>query len=101
MPSLNFKPEFADAVRTAEKTQTIRLKRNPAIKAGDILYLWVNKRTKNAQKLAEVIVTSIDDVSIEIVESKPVIYLNNIPLHPVHYNNFAQKDGFKNADDFF
>ncbi len=57
MPALNFQKQFAAAVESGEKRQTIRAfrkdGRNP--KPGDTLYLYTGMRTKQCRKLGEVI----------------------------------------------
>ena len=56
MPALNFQKQFADAVESGKKLQTIRAyrkdKRDP--KPGDTLYLYTGMRTKQCRKLGEV-----------------------------------------------
>ena len=51
MPSLNFQKQFAAAVESGEKRQTIRLVRKNPIKAGDKLYLFTGQRTKWSRRL--------------------------------------------------
>lgn len=51
MPQLNFSPQFAPAVESGAKRQTIRATRKVPIKAGDTLYLFTGLRTKQARRL--------------------------------------------------
>lgn len=49
MPALNFKKQFAEAVESGKKTQTIR--KGDRIKTGDDLYLYTGMRTKQCRLL--------------------------------------------------
>lgn len=51
MPALNFQKQFAAAVESGEKRQTIRLVRKNPIKRGDKLYLFTGQRTKWCRRL--------------------------------------------------
>lgn len=99
MPALNFKEQFAQAVESGAKTQTIRKPRK--IKAGDTVQLFTGQRTKQCRRLGTGIVKCISKIDIELVGCERVIYINDVRLHPVHYHDFAKKDGFSFYDDFF
>ena len=53
MPLLGFKREFAEAVRSGAKRQTIRARRKRPFRIGDVLYLYTGLRTKKCRKLGE------------------------------------------------
>lgn len=59
-PAFNFQAQFADAVESGEKRQTIRKLRKDGRdpKVGDTLYLYTGMRTKACRKLGEAVCTS-------------------------------------------
>ncbi len=100
MPALNFKKEFADAVESGEKTQTIRRVWKRPIKKGDTLYLRVGMRTSNGRRLRKVVCLGVTPVRITrydilVKGSGPQFRGYVIP------DQFAQKDGFVSANAFF
>lgn len=64
MPLLNFQKQFADAVKSGSKSQTIRAPRKHPIKRGDTLYLYTGLRTKNAELLRKVECESVSEITI-------------------------------------
>jgi hypothetical protein len=48
---LNFKEQFAAAVKSGRKRQTIRKRRKNPIRVGDTLAFWTGLRTKGARPL--------------------------------------------------
>ncbi len=66
MPALNFQKQFAPAVESGEKRQTIRAfrkdKRDP--KVGQILYFFTGMRHKGCRRLGKAICLSVDQVTI-------------------------------------
>ena len=64
MPSISFKLQFADAVESGRKRQTIRAPRNRPIKVGDPVYLFTGMRTKQCRRLG--VGTCTETHSIEI-----------------------------------
>ena len=90
MPALNFSPQFADAVESGEKTQTIRRHRKKPIVAGDTLYLYTGQRTKNCRKLGEVVCRSVQDIAIGEV----VISVDGLPLDYDRRSLLIERDGF-------
>lgn len=107
MPALNFKKEFARAVETGEKRQTVRAHRKdgrPHCKQGDTIKLYTGMRTKSCRLLAEATVLSIKPVRIEATE----MWLDGQRLHASIFsrdqfdptdNEFAQADGFTSFMD--
>ena len=53
MVAINFSAQFADAVASGQKTQTIR--RSARAAAGQVLQLYTGQRTKACRKLADAI----------------------------------------------
>lgn len=93
MIAINFKKEFADAVASGKKTQTIR--RTNRFKVGDTLQLMSDER-----KLGEGVVEDIYKVAIYckliykiVPRRKPMVALKEKQL-----NFFARRDGFKDFE---
>ena len=61
---MGFQSQFAAAVESGEKTQTIRATRVYPIEKGDRLFLWTGLRTTQARKLGEGIVESAAPITI-------------------------------------
>ncbi len=93
MPALNFAAQFADAVESGQKTQTIRLKRKRPIVAGDRLVLYTGQRTKQCRKLLETTCWYTQHVVIMATATK----LDGVRLGGCDPNFFAQDDGFDSA----
>jgi hypothetical protein len=91
--ALNFQPQFADAVATGQKRQTIRRKNR--FKEGDQLQLYTGQRTKECRKLGDAVVLRVRPVAIW--HDGPVV--NGIPLYGWHATKFAQRDGFSGVGE--
>ncbi len=91
MIALNFKEQFADAVATGKKTQTIR--RTNRFKVGDALQLYTGQRTKKCRKLGEAVVTGICDVCI--LKTRILVGEFFVDTCKASLNEFAHEDGFK------
>jgi len=96
MPALNFKKQFAEAVRNGDKTQTIRATRKRPIKEGDTLYLYTGQRTKGCEKLSEVRCTSVESITMwrNGNVSWPVVMLNGKKLKLKELKELVTADGF-------
>ena len=97
MVAINFRKQWAEAVASGEKRQTIRAPRKDSrahCKIGDSLQLYVGMRTKGCHKLADATCTDIEPVYIEVDGS---IRLGDAKLTEVGANKLARADGFKNA----
>ena len=68
MPALNFQKQFAAAVESGEKRQTIRKQRKHPIKLGDKLYLFTGQRTKWCRR---VVVRRAVEVIRRVVKGLP------------------------------
>ncbi len=100
MPALNFKKQFAPAVESWEKRQTIRArrkdKRDPV--AGQTLYLFTGMRTKGCRRLGEIICKETQPICIE--ENMDIIVGTHC-LSTVEEMEIAKKDGFDSRVDFY
>lgn len=95
MVAFNFSPEFADAVASGEKRQTIRRTRRG--KPGDRVQLYTGQRTAKCRKLRE------DDPVLETVDYVHIdptgITLGDTRKHPSSTDEFARLDGFRDFSD--
>ena len=69
MPALNFQEQFAAAVESGEKRQTIRSERKRPIKVGDTLYLYTGMRTKRCRKLGSAGCVGIEEIRINLISA--------------------------------
>ncbi len=97
MPQFNFKKQFAPAVESGKKRQTIRAKRkdgrNPHV--GDKLYLFVGLRTKGCRRLGEAICLIVHQITID----QEGINIDGRWLNPWEKLQVANADGFKTFHD--
>ena len=99
MPALNFKKQFAPAVRDKTKRQTIRATRKRPIRIGNTLYLYTGMRTKSCELLAT---TSCRlAVPILINRSTHTVYLAGRDLPRKEQVALARNDGFTSLADFY
>lgn len=99
MVAYNFKPQFAGAVESGEKTQTIRRngKRRHA-KPGDTLQLYSGMRTKSCRLLKTA--KCLNTWAIEIRPDGRV-YLDGDLLNDIdQVQQLAQDDGFGDVPEF-
>lgn len=97
MPAYNFKAEFAEAVESGKKRQTIRLRRKRPTKVGDRLYLYSGMRTKRCRKLREATCRCVKPVDI----FRGTIRLGGRFLGLAEQVDFVEMDGFESEADFF
>lgn len=99
MPAYNFKAQFAQDVEFGRKRQTIRPRRKRPTVPGDTLYLNTGMRTKACRRLRTEtckIVTPIE------IRAQSILFIDrSIPYWSVEAYEFAQRDGFRNAPEFF
>ncbi len=106
MPAINFKKEFADAVESGEKTQTIRRVWKRPIKKGDTLYLRVGMRASNGRRLRKVVclgvtAVKIDEAGVLVPWPKGHTLAGRMcRLVTFAMDDFAKKDGFDSVDAF-
>jgi len=105
MALLNFKNQFAEAVKLGHKKQTIRAERKKPFKVGERLYLYTGLRTKKTKKLGEAVVTDVTTIIIR--PKKLATYIGDMPCaitDTATLDAFAIRDGFKDYTemaDFF
>ena len=94
MVAINFKRQFADAVREGRKRQTIRRdrKRNPIV-TGTKLQLYVAQRSSNAEKLLETVCTKTEAISINGDGSWVMVGGRDLTFE--QKQELAHADGFK------
>lgn len=97
VPSLNFKAEFADAVESGEKRQTIRRRWRRPIQKGDDLYLYTGLRTKAVRLLGMAICESEEPIRIQY----GLIEVAGCVLGWGDRVRFIRADGFERYRDFF
>lgn len=89
MVAFNFSPEFADAVASGEKCQTVRKTRRG--KAGDPAQLFTGQRTKKCRKLREdTTLCYVDYVHI----APGFLTVGTAEKHAGNVDAFARRDGF-------
>lgn len=92
MPSFDFKPGFAEPIRSGWKVQTIR--RSKRCQTGDMMQLFTGLRTRQCQRIANVSCILSDYVHLE----RGGISFGNKARHP-DVDDFARWDGFRDYDD--
>lgn len=90
MVALNFSPEFAEAVASGRKTQTIR--QSARVKPGQRIQLYTGQRTKACRRLGEAI--CIDVTYIGMTEHR--LTLGDVRRFTRSMDEFAHADGFPN-----
>lgn len=109
MPAINFKKQFADAIREGSKGQTIRKRRKYPIKVGDSLTLYTGMRTKKCELLQMTTCTRIRKVLIEEVMDHLTdasdalgyrVFVDGKLLNRKQGTALASVDGFKSLDEF-
>ncbi len=97
MPAYNFKAQFAEAVETGQKRQTLRPKRKRPTKPGDTLYLYTGMRTKQCRKLREARCSSVTPVTIHADR----ITINGRTIAVAEATALARADGFAHLEAFY
>lgn len=96
MPALNFSSQFADAVESGRKTQSIRALRKRPFQVGDKLFFYTGMRTKQCRKLGEGIIVSVDEIKIDGLG-----ILINKHCIPIDFDKFAKADGFNSWQEMY
>jgi hypothetical protein len=91
--AFNFSPEFADAVASGAKCQTVR--KTQRAKKGDTLQLFTGQRTKACRKLREAECLYVDYVHI----APEGLTFGDTDKHAGNADAFAKRDGFKDYAD--
>lgn len=95
MVALNFKPRFAERVRTGAKTQTIR--KSARVTPGQAIQLYTGQRTAKCQKLGDAICTDCMYVGL----TARGVTLGNASKFPGTHDDFARADGFADYDQMW
>lgn len=104
MPALNFQKQFAPAVKSGKKRQTIRAARsdgrNPRV--NQMLYLYTGMRTKGCRKLGEGVCRQSLPVYMNEHDNGMIdLYINGDAMDFDQVEQLAKDDGFDNVDDFY
>lgn len=104
MAIYNFKPQFADPIRSGAKTQTIRArgKRKPP-KVGDLAHCYTGLRTQHVCLLGAFPIVRVDSISISSASRTVSVPTNGTwrPMDEAEIERLARHDGFASADEFF
>lgn len=94
MPALNFQKQFAEAVESGNKCQTIRAYRKDGRdpKVGDTLYLYYGMRTTQCRKLGE---AECSDVRGILIQRPWIQIVSDDPALPADPDMIARDDGFQ------
>ena len=97
MPAYNFQAQFADAVESRIKRQTIRAERKDGYvpEVGSRFVGYTGMRTKNCRKLVEGTISEVLPIAIK----DEGIWLAGVPLNDAQANVLALHDGFDSAKD--
>lgn len=102
MFTLNFHKQFAQAVETGKKRQTIRALRKDGRKpaVGDDLRLYTGMRTSDCRRLADA--TCMAVLPVKILERGPdwVVFVGGNELSFCEQIDFARDDGFNSRAEF-
>ena len=104
MVAYNFQQQFAPAVKSGEKLQTIRaLGKRRHAKSGDYLQLYTGMRTKSCRKLLDSICISSEPIGIsgdmQVFVGGAGETIKILPIEEVE--KLAIADGFDSAEAFF
>ena len=108
MVAYNFISQFADAVESGEKVQTIRKRgKKRHARVGDRIQLYTGMQTKSCKLLRVGVCIEFADINIFRDESGHgvKVYLGGllgfVCLHENQIEQFSKNDGVKSIDDFF
>lgn len=93
--TLNFKQQFAAAVKSGRKRQTIRASGKRQYKAGQVLHLYTGLRRPGAKLLRKVKVKRTFHVGI----GEHAIWLDHFTLSPLTAQGLAKADGFGSVEE--
>lgn len=106
MPALSFQKQFAPAVESGKKLQTVRpLRKVRPFRVGDVAALYTGMRTKNCRLLGSGDVISVEPIEIASCDlqagARAIIRVNIGPwsLSKKEREAFAKADGFTDARD--
>lgn len=94
MPAYNFKQQFAEAVESGRKTQTIRRPRKRPPRPGDRLKLYTGQRTKSCRLLREVTCTQVLPIRLD----RDSVRVSGTRLSETALTWLALADGFESGE---
>lgn len=104
MSAYGFKAQFAAAVSSGKKRQTIRALRKKGRHAlpGEAMQLYTGMRTKDCRKLLDPdpVCASVDPISILLCVDGVQVFLNEEQLGPRELTRLALADGFGGPLEF-
>ncbi len=103
MPALSFSV-FREKILSGEKTQTIRVLRKRPFQVGDKLYLYWHQRSKDCEKLGEVICTEAFRIWFVVGWKYIGIFVrvergDYAPLSRQEMDYLARRDGFTDVEE--
>lgn len=104
MAIYNFKTQFAGAIRSGSKTQTIRAHgKRPPPKVGDLAYCYTGLRTRDVCRLGAFRIVGVTQISISAAGRSVSVPRCGAwcSLTDDEIEQLARADGFASADDFF
>ena len=106
MPVIGLKNQFVPLILNGTKRQTIRSTRKRPFKNGDILYLYKNHRTPQAEKIGEYECKSVENIEMNFSPYKDIpgiweVILDGKGLTGEEVREIARADGFKTNKEFF
>jgi hypothetical protein len=108
MPSLDFKRQFADAVKSGKKRQTIRASGRRDWQAGDTLHFFTGLRSGDRKRLGKATLLSVQAIRIDcagrhidLEKTLPHGVRYMAPLFDDEAREVARADGFASLDAFF
>jgi len=94
MPAYNFKQQFAEAVESGAKRQTLRRPRKRPTQPGDRLRLYTGQRTKSCRLLREVTCTQVLPIHLD----RDSVRVSGMRLSETALTWLALADGFENGE---
>lgn len=97
----SFKARFVPLIQSGKKLTTIRAPRKDGKlpKPGEVLHLFTGMRTKQCQKIAEVICKRVLPIRIWRERGVNGVTLNGVTLSGAGRNQVAWRDGFENWEE--
>ncbi|MEM6837665.1 MAG: hypothetical protein AAF609_12515 [Cyanobacteria bacterium P01_C01_bin.120] len=103
MVAYNFQPQFAEAISTWQKRQTIRaLGKRRHARIGDALQLYTGQRTKECRKLLALDppCTAVLPISIGLNGRMVEVFIDDVYVAQDQLEQLAKDDGFNSVDEF-
>lgn len=104
MPLYNFKRQFAEAVRSGTKRQTIRARgKRPAPKPGQIAHCYTGLRTRDVSVLGHYPIERVTPISISVANRVVSVPAGNQwrEMWDYEVDQLARADGFGSAAEFY